>query len=431
MIKSLNLHASSNKIAIIDNLVEFSYQDLLSRVNELCQYLKENGVNSNQIIAIYGKYSFDNIALFIALYLNQNTIAMIPNIELTKSYLDSSNAHKLITLDRKIIDLKTPNPINNKLKNKNGLILFSSATLGKPKAILHDLSRLIDSHKDKKERNLRVLLFLLFDHIGGINSLLAGLISGSTLVIAKDFTPQNICKSIEKFKVNILPTTPSFLNLLLISKEYQNYDLSSLRLITYGTERMNQNLLKRLKSTFKNLKFIQTFGTSETGILRTISKSSSSTRFKLDPNEYKIVDGRLFLRSDTMFLGYLNHDENINQWFDSGDLVDIDKDGFLQILGRSKELINVAGNKLLACEVETCIMELEQISDVIVYSKPSLITGEMVVCDVVSTLNKDETKALIKSHCKAKLERYKVPVKINLVNKINLTNRFKKDRKLR
>ena len=47
-------------------------------------------------------------------------------------------------------------------------------------------------------------------------------------------------------------------------------------------------------------------------------------------------------------------------------------------------------------------MELEQISDVIVYSKPSLITKEMVVCDVVSTLNKDDTKALIKSHCKAK-----------------------------
>lgn len=54
----------------------------------------------------------------------------------------------------------------------------------------------------------------------------------------------------------------------------------------------------------------------------------------------------LFLRSDTMLLGYLNHYENINQWFDSGDLVDIDKDGFLQILGRSKELINVASLKL-------------------------------------------------------------------------------------
>ena len=162
MIKSLNIHANNNKIAIIDNLAEFSYQDLLNKVDELCQYLKENGVNSNQIIAIYGKYSFDNIALFIALYLNQNTIAMIPNIEHTKSYLDSSNAHKLITLDRKIIDLKTPNPINNKLKNKNGLILFSSATLGKPKVILHDLSRLINSHKDKKRAKFKSFAIFAF-----------------------------------------------------------------------------------------------------------------------------------------------------------------------------------------------------------------------------------------------------------------------------
>ena len=74
-------------------------------------------------------------------------------------------------------------------------------------------------------------------------------------------------------------------------------------------------------------------------------------------------------------------------------------------------------------------MELDEISDVVVYSEKSLITGQMVVCDVVSSLDKTAVKELIKSHCKARLERYKVPLKVNLVSQIELTSRFKKSRK--
>lgn len=110
-------------------------------------------------------------------------------------------------------------------------------------------------------------------------------------------------------------------------------------------------------------------------------------------------------------------------------MVCLDKDGFLQILGREGQMINVAGNKLLACEVESCIMELEEIKDVVVYGQKSLITGQMVVCDVVSPLDENTIKELVKSHCKARLERYKVPLKVNLVNQIELTKRFKKSRK--
>ncbi len=106
-----------------------------------------------------------------------------------------------------------------------------------------------------------------------------------------------------------MPQVLLFLNLILISGEHKKkYDLSALRMITYGTETMPQSLLLRLKEQFVKVKFLQTFGTSETGISTTASQSSESLYMKLDDAncEYKIVDGELYLRSATQVLGYLN-----------------------------------------------------------------------------------------------------------------------------
>ncbi|MGM9997761.1 ANL family adenylate-forming protein [Campylobacter lanienae] len=427
MLKTLKSH--KDKIAIIFKGQKFSYQELIDKIYEY-QKLFKTQISNSDIVALKAIYSFENIAIFLALYLNKNIIALLPNSPNLDEYLKISNANKLINSNHQIQTIIPTNTTIKTLNNQSGLIIFSSGTLSKPKAIIHNLDNMIENLKGKRPKSLKIILFLLFDHIGGINTLLSGLMSGSTLIIASDFSPKNICELISKYKVNILPTTPSFLNLLLITKEYENHDLSSLKLITYGTERMDENILIRLKNIFKNTKFIQTFGTSETGILPTISKSSTSTYFKLNPNEYKIENGKLFLRSKTMFLGYMGL-ENNDKWFDSGDLIECDENGYIKIIGRDKEVINVGGKKLTASEVESCILELSQIKDALVYALPCELLGQMVACDVVCDLPKTEAKELIKSHCKAKLERYKIPLKINVVDKINITNRFKKDRKLR
>lgn len=427
MLKTLKSH--KDKIAIIFKGQKFSYQELIDKIYEYQKLFKTQILNSD-IVALKAIYSFENIAIFLALYLNKNIIALLPNSPNLDEYLKISNANKLINSNHQIQIISPTNTTIKALNNQSGLIIFSSGTLSKPKAIIHNLNNMIENLKGKRPKSLKIILFLLFDHIGGINTLLSGLMSGSTLIIASDFSPKNICELISKYKANILPTTPSFLNLLLITKEYENHDLSSLKLITYGTERMDENILIRLKNIFKNTKFIQTFGTSETGILPTISKSSTSTYFKLNPNEYKIENGKLFLRSKTMFLGYMGL-ENNDKWFDSGDLIECDENGYIKIVGRDKEVINVGGKKLTASEVENCILELSQIKDALVYALPCELLGQMVACDVVCDLPKTEAKELIKSHCKAKLERYKIPLKINIVDKINITNRFKKDRKLR
>ncbi|WP_211436594.1 MULTISPECIES: fatty acid--CoA ligase family protein [unclassified Campylobacter] len=433
-----NFSDFSKKNAVIHNNKIYTYEDLLAKINEF--KIKLSDIKSGEVVGLIGGYSFENIALFLALFLNKNIIVPInSNIDSeVEQRLKEAFANKTITYKNGLIFIKDlcekeSNILIKKLQDNysSGLILFSSGSLAKPKAIVHNLDNLVLNFKDKKPKNLKMLLFLLFDHIGGLNTLLNGLAMGATLIIANDFSTAKICELIEKFDINVLPTTPSFLNLLLINKDYEKFDLNSLKLITYGTERMDDNILKRLKEVFSKVKFIQTFGTSETGIMNTNSKSSTSTFFNLNPDEYKIVDGELYIKSKTAFLGYLNADNyDDDGWFKTGDLVEVGENGFLKIIGRSKEMINVGGNKLLAGEVESLILQIPDIKDVLVYAENNAILGQNVACDVVCNLQKDEVKNLIRSFLRDKIPSYKIPARINVVNKIDMTARFKKDRRL-
>ena len=109
-------------------------------------------------------------------------------------------------------------------------------------------------------------------------------------------------------RVELLPTSPTFLNLLLLSEEHQRHDLSSLKLITYGTEPMPAHTLQKVHALFPEVKLLQTYGLSELGILRSQSRESGSLWMRVGGEgfETKIVDGRLFIRASSAMLGYLN-----------------------------------------------------------------------------------------------------------------------------
>ena len=123
---------------------------------------------------------------------------------------------------------------------------------------------------------------LSFDHIGGINTLLGCLINLEGVAITVNNKKTNhVCRVIEKTKAELLPTTPTFLNMLLFSEGYKLYNLSSLKLITFGTEPMQDSLLKKLKKIFPKIYFKQTYGLSEIGIMRTKDKSNGSLYVKV------------------------------------------------------------------------------------------------------------------------------------------------------
>lgn len=434
--KSFN---SKNAMVFEDRI--YTYEEFINQIKDYKNILDTHNISS-KVVVILGDYSFYNLALFFALYENKNIIVPITsNIKKVQDdFIEESFCQTIIKTDEKnllIQNLKTifsHNMIDNlREKNSSGLILFSSGSTGKPKAMVHNLDTLIDSFKDKKEKSMNMLVFLMFDHIGGLNTVFNALCMGACLIIPKIKDAKTICELIEKYKIMVLPSSPTFLNLILISEEYKNYDLSSLRMITYGTETMPQSLLLKLKEVFPKVKFLQTFGTSETGISTTSSKSSNSLFMKLEDinGEYKIVENELWLRSKTQVLGYLNASMDSftsDGWFKTGDLVEVDGE-YIKIIGRAKEVINVGGQKVLPAEIESMILEMEEISDCMVYAEQNAITGQTVVCDVVLNKNIENIKKRVRVFCKDRLDTYKIPTKVNVVDKTNFSDRFKKIRK--
>ena len=323
------------------------------------------------------------------------------------------------------VDEPSSHPLFQQLKEQgsSGLILFSSGTSGAPKAMVQDFGKLLATYESRRESDLAMLALLGFDHIGGINTLLNTLAAGSLLAVPASRSPADVAATIARHRVAILPASPTFLNLLLTAG--LTGELASLRVITYGTEPMPESLLARLKTAFPRVRFIQTFGTSETGITRTESPEPGSTflRFE-DPNlEWKVIDDELWLRSRAQIAGYLNASNErftADGWFRTGDKVEQGPDGTLRILGRLGEMINVGGEKLMPAEVEAIVLGVAGVADCRVRGEPHPLTGQTVVVDVVSTqADQEALRSEIRTACRQRLARHKIPTRVTFVPSVS------------
>ena len=313
-----------------------------------------------------------------------------------------------------------------------GLILFSSGSTGKAKAALHDFVPLLEKFNVPRASR-RMITFLLFDHIGGINTLFYALSNAGCLITVESRDPDTVCAAIERHKADVLPATPTFLQLLMFSEAYKRFDLSSLKLVTYGTEPMSETTLRRFHELFPHVELQQTYGLSELGILRSKSKAADSLWVKLGGEgfETRVRDGLLEIRARSSMLGYLNAPSPFTDdgWFQTGDAVEVDGD-YYRILGRRSEMINVGGEKVHPAEVEGVLEQIPGVETVAVHGEKSAITGQIVVAHV--KLATDETAAdfrrRMRAHCRERLAPYKVPQKV-IVSEVPLYGeRFKKKR---
>ncbi|PAF48854.1 hypothetical protein BKH41_04290 [Helicobacter sp. 12S02232-10] len=434
-----------NRIALIHKDQKYTYGDLNEKISELLLSLK---IPDQSAVSLVGDYSFETIATFLALCIKKCIITPI-NLKPPTHLIEHLWAQFLIEKNqvlpiKKNLTCPQNHPLIKQLiqKNASGLIILSSASTGKPKSILHNLDLMLDFYAQKTFNPTNVAGVFLFDHIAGIDVLLSQFSTSGILCVPEFRTPQSVGEIIQKYRVEILPSSPTFLRLLLLAQITDTFDLTSLKLIIYGSEMMPPQLLKDLKNTLQWVKFKQSFGTSETNAIKTKNAKTASGFIRLDPahTQYKIINNELWLKSKTQTLGYLETYEDTFEegWFKTGDLVEtISEDGeeFIKIIGRTKEIINVGGQKVLPQEVENTIGELKGIKDCLAYGEANPITGQSVSLKVVldekilDPKDKIGLKKLIREFCKNRLENYKIPTKIIVTQNLNVSTRFKKMRR--
>jgi long-chain acyl-CoA synthetase len=391
-----------------------------------------SNVYSGEVVALIG--DFDPQSILTLLQLIDKKVILVPLTVDTRGQHEYFFESALVNV---VIEGDSVNRINNNQKHEfieqlrkeshAGLVLFSTGTTGRPKAILHDLTLFMKRFETPRP-TLKTINFLLFDHIGGLNTLLHTLFNKGTVVAPKSRSVEHILETCTEHEIEVLPTTPTFLRMMLMSGLIPDKVPSSLLIITYGTERLDQPTLDDLCELLPNVDFRQTFGMSEIGIVRVKSEARDSLFMKVGGEgvETRVVDSVLEIRSETRMIGYLNAESPFDDegWFITNDIVE-ERDGYYKITGRTSEVINVGGLKFMASEVERVALQFDGIELVKSEGKKNPITGHHVEITVQSKSNKQIDKVALKAFLNENLSRHMVPKRINF-SEVAVGHRFKR-----
>ena len=422
-------YKNEKKNFIIHRDYKISFKELFEKEFDILK-----NISSGSVVAIIGDFSASTINILIRL-IDLKTI-IIPLTKENRSnheYFFEQACVNYVIENNRIIKLKNTrkNILLEKfrLTKKPGIVFFSSGTTGRPKAILHDLNIFLKRYSEPRPA-FKTLNFLLFDHIGGLNTLFHTLFNKGQVIIPYARTVTEIINDIEKYKVELLPTTPTFLRMLIMDDELNIKRLKSLKIITYGSEMMNENTLIKLNEIFPKVKFKQTYGMSEISILKVKSENNKSLWIKIDSDglETKIIKNVLFIRAQIKMFGYLNYKSPFDKygWYNTNDLVE-KKGEFIKIVGRSKQIISIGGLKILPSEIERIALESPLVKDAKAQGVSNPITGQHIeiVCEPKMKVESDIFREKLRSHFDLNLDPAIKPIKI-IIKKIKISHRFKK-----
>jgi acyl-CoA synthetase (AMP-forming)/AMP-acid ligase II len=389
-------------------------------------------IRSGDVVALVGDFDKSTISTMLRL-LDQGVILM-PLTEGTRVdheyFFESSGVEWVIRdsqMERRQQSSRAPNPLITELRTREhpGIIFFSSGTTGRPKAILHDFNNFLARYAVRRAP-LRALNFLLFDHAGGINTMLHTLFNSGVVVVPSGRTPESIAADMIRYDVELLPATPTFLRMMLLDGVFDSMAFPKLRVVTYGTERMDQGTLDRLCATLPDVDFRQTYGLSELGVFQVRSKARDSLWMQIGGKgiETRIVDNVLQIRSENRMLGYLNApDPFTDGWYDTGDIVETDGDYF-KVTGRAVEILNVGGLKILPGEIERGALLYPDVLRAKASGAPNPITGQHVEIIVEPKPGATLDRRALALHFRKHLQKQLSPSRIT-IGEVPVSHRFK------
>jgi long-chain acyl-CoA synthetase len=426
-----------------------TYSSLESLCGDVEEFLQGEGVSAGDRVLVVSDHSPEGAACILALAHMRATAIPVQASAVAQrvdQLRDLSRAQFVLTAEPgggtaglrvdRVPGISTPDDpallVELRERGVAGMILFTSGSSGEPKVVVHDLDALLSKFV-ADARPVRTVSVLLFDHWGGLNTMFRVLGSGGFIACPESRRPEEICSLVERYQLDLLPASPSFLNMLLVTGADQAHDLSSLRTVTYGAEPMPATLLARLVDRFPDLRFQQTYGLVELGVMSSRSRDRGSLMMTIggDGYEYRVVDGLLEIKARSSMLGYLNAPSPFTDdgFFRTGDRVEVDGE-YIRVLGRESEMINVGGEKVLPTEVEAVLIDIPGVNDAVVYGESHPLLGQIVCADVVlgDALDAADARRVIRRACADRLPAYQVPAKVKAVEGPLVNDRQKRVR---
>src|SRR5258708_6188548 len=230
------LHSWGDRPALIWSNESWSFRQLCDGRDAWLRHLAQHGVKPGDTLAICGDYSPKLCALLLAALVNRNIIVPLASataprwnrlmglaqVQFAVRFKSDDSWH-VTSFERAV-----SHPLLRGLKERDapGLVLFSSGSTGESKASVLDFDRLLAKFEVPRPA-YRMLVFLLLDHIGGINTLLYGLCHGGTILTTRERPPDAVCAALEARPIGVLAPTPTFLRILLLRPPHRRFPLFS------------------------------------------------------------------------------------------------------------------------------------------------------------------------------------------------------------
>ena len=328
--------------------------------------------------------------------------------------------------------------------------LYSSGTTGRPKGVMltnDNFFALLPAAQKiwhMSDKTINLVAMPLF-HIGGGGWATAAQYCGARSIIMRDVNPAEIVAWIEKYRITHAFMVPVLLQFALAMPNIGTTDFSSLELIAYGASPISESVLEGAIKAFK-CPFMQVYGLTETtGVVTVLGPEdhdlSSANKGRLRSCgkpftgiELRIVNsdtakdvplgevGEIWIRSRQVMKGYWNMPEETaksivkGQWFRSGDAGYFDKDGYVYIFDRVKDMIVSGGENVYPAEVENALMGHPAIADVAVIGVPDEKWGEVPMALVVRKPDTQVTESEILAFARERLAGFKTPKSVGWVD---------------
>tara|TARA_B100000676_G_C18089863_1_gene858582 strand:- start:4387 stop:5904 length:1518 start_codon:yes stop_codon:yes gene_type:complete len=469
----IRFHATErpNDLAVVYNGLRITYADLLDRGIAAGAWLRSEGVRQGDIVALVMK----NSAGFLDLALGASHIGaiLLPiNFRLVAAeiaYIHDHAGVKLVLADEELseqtkklprvipidkaaqTDIRTlakteerPNAVRRTGSDLYRL-MYTSGTTDHPKGVIHQYDNFYWKTMDQSvalQQSARDKLLVVgpMYHVGGIDLPGVGVLwMGGSMVIHRDFEPESTLKSIQDEQINCAWFAPVMTNMLLNFTERDRYDVSSLQWCIGGGERTPESRIRDFTELFTNSRYIDAYGLTESFGGDTLMKTGmemekiGSTGQAIMHVEVNIRDnegnslphgeeGEICLRGPKITNGYWRdpaktkaafHSEN---WLRSGDIGHLDKDGFLFLTDRKKDMIISGGENIASSEVERVLYQMSDILEAAIIGVPDKQWGERVAAAIVPKPGKKIDLTMINTHCRAHLASFKSPKEIHIVS---------------